>query len=71
MNESFKKKKKAPPALQGGPVVKNPTANARDTSLIPGAERFHMLQGNWAHVPQLVKPTCPRACAPQQKKPLQ
>ena len=64
----FKKINKAPPAPR---VVQNPTANARDTSLIPGAERFHTLQGNWAHALQLVKPSCPRTCAPQQKKPLQ
>ena len=25
----------------------------------------------WAHMPQLLKPACPRACAPQQEKPLQ
>ena len=29
-----------------GPVVKNPHANAKDTGLIPGSERFHMLKGN-------------------------
>ena len=30
----------------GGPVVENPPANAGDVGLIPGLERFHMLQGN-------------------------
>ena len=30
----------------GGLVVKNPLANARDKSLIPGPGRFHILQGN-------------------------
>ena len=30
----------------GGPLVKNLPANARDMGLIPGARRFHMLQGN-------------------------
>ena len=30
----------------GGPVVKNPPANAGDTGLIPGPGRFHTLQGN-------------------------
>ena len=30
----------------GGPVVKNSHANAEDTGLIPGSERFHMLRGN-------------------------
>ena len=30
----------------GGPVVKNPPANAGDTDLIPGLGRFHMPWGN-------------------------
>ena len=30
----------------GGLVVKNPPATAWDTGLIPGPERFHMLQSN-------------------------
>ena len=30
----------------GGSVVKNPPANAGDTSSIPGLRRFHMLQNN-------------------------
>ena len=30
----------------GGPVVKNPSCNAEDTSSIPGRGRFHMPQGN-------------------------
>ena len=36
----------------------------RDTSSIPGLGRFHMPQGNLAHVLQPLKPTHPRACAP-------
>ena len=40
----------------GGPVVENPPANAGDTRLIPGPGRFHMSLGNYAHVPQLLKP---------------
>ena len=40
----------------GGPVVENPPANAGDTRLIPGPGRFHMSPGNYAHVPQLLKP---------------
>ena len=43
--------------FRGGPVVKNLPANAGDTSSIPGPGRFHMLWGNWARVPQLLKPT--------------
>ena len=30
----------------GGPVVKNPPANAGDTGLIPGLGRSHMLLSN-------------------------
>ena len=30
----------------GGPVVKNPLANAGNMALIPGLGRFHMLWGN-------------------------
>ena len=30
------------PDFLGGPVVKNPPANAGDTGLIPGPGRFHM-----------------------------
>ena len=40
----------------GGPVVKNPPAAAGDTSSIPGPGRFHMPQGNSAHVSQLLSP---------------
>ena len=38
------------------PVVKNLPANAGDTGTIPGLGRphAHMLQGNWAHAPQLL-----------------
>ena len=54
----------------GGPVVKNPPANAENTGLISGPGRFHMPQGNQAHAPQLLSPCAttteartPRACA--------
>ena len=50
----------------GGPVVKNPPANPEDTGSIPGPGRFHMLWGNEAYAPQLLKPERPRAQAPQQ-----
>ena len=67
----------------GSSVVKNPPASAENTGLIPEPGRFHVPQSNKAHAPQplnlccraretqLLKPTCSRACAPQQKKPLQ
>ena len=41
--------------LPGGPVVKNPPANAGDMGSIPGSGRFHMPQSNQAHVLQLLK----------------
>ena len=37
-----------------GSVVKKPLANAGDTGLIPGPERFHMPRGNKARAPQLL-----------------
>ena len=43
-------------ALSSGPVVKNLLANARDTGSILGPGRFHMTLGNYACVPQLLKP---------------
>ena len=38
----------------GGPVVKNPPANAGDTGSIPGLGRSHMPRSNWARAPQLL-----------------
>ena len=52
-------------------VVKNPPVNAGDTGSVPGLVRSHMLQGNWAHEPQRLKPTGLRACALRQEKPRQ
>ena len=42
-----------PRDFPAGPVVKNPPANASNTGLIPGPERFHMPRNNQACVPQL------------------
>ena len=39
-------KKKIYMDLPGGTVNKNPLANAGDTGLIPGPERFHMALSN-------------------------
>ena len=36
-------------------ILKHSPANAGDTGLIPGLGRFHMPQGNQAHIPQLLK----------------
>ena len=66
----------------GGPVVERLPASAGDMCSIPGLGGSHMLQNNWAHVPQLLslhsrvsepqllKPHKLRACIPQEK-PLQ
>ena len=66
----------------GSLVVKNTPANAGDTGSIPGPGRSHMPWSNQvcepqllslchqARNPQLLKPVCPAACAPQEK-PLQ
>ena len=54
-----------------GTVDKNPSASAGDIGLILGLGGFHMMRSNEAHGPQLLKPLCPRARAPQQEKPLQ
>ena len=55
--------------VPGGPVVKNLPDRARDMGSIPAPGRFHMPWGNWACKLQLLHPTCPEACAPQQEKP--
>ena len=47
------------------------TTSAVHMGLIPVPGRFHMTWGIWAHVPQLLKPRCLRACALQQEKPPQ
>ena len=64
-------------------MVKNPPCNAGDINPIPGLGRFHMLRGNYAHAPQLLrlrsgagkppllKLTHPRAHVPQQEKAVQ
>ena len=59
--------KRRGPGLPGGPMIKNPPANAEDTDSTPGLGRSHMTGGTkpeghncWAHGP--------RACALQQEK---
>ena len=61
-------------------VVKNPPANAGGTGSITNPGGSHMPWSTWAHAPQLLslcsralepqllKPSNPRACAPQQEK---
>ena len=57
--------------FSGGPVVKNPLANAGDKILMCGLGRSHMPQQlsplSGAHMPQLLKPMCTRASALQQE----
>ena len=48
----------------GGPVVKNPPANAGGTSSIPDLGKTHMLQSNQAHGGQLLS-QCAGAQEPQ------
>jgi len=55
----------------GGPVVGNLPANAQDTGSVPVRVGFHMPQGTWARVSQILKPMHPRAYAPQREKPPQ
>ena len=56
--------------FSGCPVVKNPSANAGDTGLIPNPGRSHLLRGNKAHAPQLLS-LHPRAFAVHHEKPPQ
>ena len=60
----------------GGTVDKNLPANAGDMGSVPGPGRFHILQSNKAHGPQLPSPWAaateshmPRAHALQEKPP--
>ena len=45
----------------GSLVVKDQPSNAGDTDSIASLWRPHMQQSNWAHAPQLLKPT-PQIC---------
>ena len=46
LNKGDGKSKEIRGGFPGGPVVKNPPCNARDTSLIPGPGRSHMPRSN-------------------------
>ena len=50
---AMKQLKKQPRDFPGGPVVRNPSANAGDTGSIPDPERSHMPLGNKVSVPQV------------------
>ena len=47
-----------------GPMDKNPPANAGDTGLTPGRERFHMPGNNSVHAPQLLSVHAASTVAP-------
>ena len=63
----------------GGPVVKNMPANTGDMSSVPGlgtkiphaTEQLRPCTTTSEPMMLLLKPTCPRICAPQHKKPPQ
>ena len=60
----------------GGPVVKNPPCNARDTGSVPSLGRSQTWQGNEARWASALEDMCnnyksPRACTLQQDKPMQ
>ena len=58
----------------GGPVVKNPPTNAGDVGLIFYTKRFHVLQSNKAHEPQLLilalEPVLFNKRSPHNEKPM-
>ena len=54
----------------GGQIIKNLLCNSGDVGSNPGLGKFHMSPENQAPVPQPLKPTQSRLCAPQEK-PLQ
>ena len=53
----------------GGPVVKNPLANAGDMGSIPVWEDSTCRGGNWAHVPQLLRLHSRAYVLPREKPP--
>ena len=53
----------------GGPVVKNPPANAGDIGLIPGLGGSHMPRGNQARGVPTTAAHAPRACATATRSP--
>ena len=50
--------RKTQPGFPGGLVIKNPSTNARNMSLIPGPGRSHMPGNSQVHAPQLLSPLC-------------
>ena len=60
--------KQSSEGFPGGSVVKNPPASAEDMGSIPGQRRYHMLQSNRTHAPQLLI-LCSRAWKPQLMSP--
>ena len=68
-----------PQDFPNGPGIGNPPVNTGEDGFNTGPGRFHMLQANWVHVPQLpsshrraclpqlLQPMCPGAHAPQEE----
>ena len=55
-------------SFPSGPVVENLPANAGHTGSIPGLGKSHMPRGNWAHVPQILRPAHLGAHTTQREK---
>ena len=54
----------------GGPVVKNPPANAGDMGFDPWSRKFPHAMGQLSLEATTTEPMCPEVCALQQEKPL-
>ena len=59
----LKHKKRINWCFTGGPVVKNPPANTRDTSLTPSLGICHVPRGNGTCAPQLLSPCTLEPCS--------
>jgi len=72
-NEEMGPKQKEYPAVDvtGDSVVKNLPANAGDRGSIPAPGRSYLSWDDEAYVPQLLKPTYPRAWVAKPEKPAQ
>jgi len=55
----------------GGPVVKNPPANAGDTGFDPWSRKIPHAAGQQCPCTTTTEVCMPRACAPQQEEPPQ
>ena len=65
----LKHKKRIDWYFTGGPVVKNPPASTRDTSLIASLGRFHMPRSNETCAPPLLSPGTPEPVSTAREAP--